>query len=89
MRHILSKDYCTRFPKFYNKQRWLTAYALTCGYVETAEGNNNKSIRIYLHKEHNVYHVKVYFKTFTDTHWLSFKNLTEARKQFSKFIRKY
>jgi hypothetical protein len=82
-------------PKFFNKGGWLSPYALGCGYVERVSARNIKEIEVELYKEHGTYHVRVHDRR-NDASvnrarqvWLSFRTLTEARKQFKAFVRTY
>lgn len=65
-------------PKFYNKDKSLTDYALSCGYVERFDHDDDN--RGMLFKEHGVYSVRGFHQ---GEHFHKvFHKLTEARKFF-------
>jgi hypothetical protein len=69
-----------------NKQKWLTPYALACGYIETVH-----SKRYSLELSNNMgdgYDVRAYdSKEHKRLCWESFYTLTEARKYFSRICK--
>ena len=75
-------------PKFYNKDKSLTAYALACGYIQVRYFNN---IRVELLHDTGCYHVKVFDRTLTPSRqvWHSCKSLSYARWHFANAIRDY
>jgi len=75
-------------PKFYNKDKSLTAYALACGYIQVRYFNN---IRVELLHDTGCYHVKVFDRTLTPSRqvWDNFSTLTEARQAFADNVRLY
>lgn len=80
----------TSSPKFYTKDKWLTDYALSCGYLEVNEGYNGDSLyRLSLEKEASVYHVKLFNSDNGRIFWDSFEKLPEARKRFKRALKVY
>lgn len=75
--------------KFYTSKGFLTAYALSCGYLETSkrcDGGADK--RVSLSMEHGAYHVKGFdFVENRRICWEVFINLTSARKYFMQVLR--
>jgi hypothetical protein len=77
--------------KFKNKDGSLTVYALACGYVQKVE---KAELSAELYHEGAVYQVRYFNRNadfslpFNDPNggrfWLSFDNLTEARKVYNK-----
>jgi hypothetical protein len=65
---------------FYNKDGALTEYGLSCGYVEKVEINGQYAE---LYKEHNAYHVRYGTIGTRFTEWLTYDNLTPARKSYN------
>lgn len=63
--------------KFLTKDKWLTYYALACGYIEIS---NDSSTRFYM--EHNVFHVRAF------CFWESFNSIVDARKCFKNKLKK-
>jgi hypothetical protein len=65
-------------PKLQNARGDLTAYALSCGYVQRYEGNKNHAK---LNWTHCCYNVKVFEKETDDCwSWETYRTLTEAQK---------
>lgn len=69
--------------KFKNPDGTLTAYALSCGYVESYEGNGH-SVKLW--REHTVYHVRHVYPNGKRT-WESTRLLKLARKWYRAEIR--
>jgi hypothetical protein len=61
----------------------LTAYGLSCGYVEQHEAEN---IRTTLWKEHGTYHVRAHSENLGRLFWESFRTLGEATKRYNLAI---
>ncbi len=76
-------------PKFYNNNGDLTAYALACGYIETAGAYHSGTYWAMLYHEHGHYHVKYSLgeKVGYTERW-DFTTLAKARKYFSQVSRK-
>jgi hypothetical protein len=79
-------------PKFTTKKKYLTAYALNCGYVEHNEGFRKSSpYDIWL--EHNGgtgYDVSVYeHRRGMRRMWETYETLKEAKKAFHDTLRQY
>ena len=67
-------------PKFYTSAGRLTAYALSCGYVEQKDYG---PVRIRLWMEHGVYHVRAYdHEAGKRRFWETFRTLGEARRHY-------
>lgn len=65
--------------KFYTKDR-LSAYALSCGYLETIDDNG---VNTTLWREHGTYHVRKHdHNTGKRIFWESFRKLNDARRRF-------
>jgi hypothetical protein len=62
----------------------LTAYQLSCGYVQQHERNG---ICVTLWREHTVYHVRVHdFNSHERIAWYSFRTITPARRAYRKAV---
>ena len=71
--------------QFKTKANRLTPYALSCGYIEVVEYN---SIRVTLYAESTSYHVKAFdYRNSIITMWDTFHTLTQARKQYDRYIK--
>jgi len=70
--------------KLQTKRGNLSAYALSCGYVERIEDG---CIVIQLSHEHGIYHVKKKVIEGKWQEWQSFDTLAQARKALSKIKR--
>jgi len=73
-------------PKFYNSDGELTAYALACGYIETAGAYKDGDWWSMLYHEHGHYHVKFSLgeKLGYTERW-DFTTLVVAGKYFRQF----
>ena len=74
----------TMISKFLTNDKWLSDYALSCGYIETNEGYTEGLYRLSLEKEANIYHVKLFHTDIGRVLWNSYDTLTEARKAFKR-----
>lgn len=75
-------------PKFYNNNGDLTAYALACGYIETAGAYHGGTYWAMLYHEHDHYQVKYSLgEKVGYTEHISFTTLAKARKYFSNVSR--
>lgn len=78
--------------KLKNKNNFLSAYGLSCGYTEKRESD---TISLELYREHNIYHVKYnrfdlpYSLRKDCKGWESFENLKEAKKRFFKLCESF
>jgi hypothetical protein len=61
-----------------SKRKALTAYELSCGYIQT---HTDSKKRVTLHREHTVYHVRAFDSEGTRTAWDSYRTLTNARSK--------
>jgi len=69
--------------KLHTKRGNLTAYGLSCGYVETSTNNN---IKVQLSYEHNTYHVKAKYVS-SDGRWhycITADTLKDARAEYKQ-----
>lgn len=71
-------------PVFHNKSGTLTAYALSCGYIETYE---TASAAVHLYREHSCWHVRAFNRIERTRCWHSFSTLTQARKFYRQQAR--
>ena len=63
----------------------LSAYALSCGYLQSYSQAN---LRVTLWREHGVYHVRAHeFDGAGRLDWQAFRTLHKARKHFGFLIR--
>ncbi len=75
-----------------NKDGFLSAYGLSCGYTETRESD---TISLNLFKQHGVYHVQFnrfdlpYSLRGDCKNWYSYQTLAEAKKHFVKLCRTF
>jgi len=68
----------------FNNKGQLTAYALSCGCMETHRVPRGHMVNVNLWKEHGTYHVRAHnHTTGKRLFWDSFDTLTKARKRFS------
>lgn len=67
---------------FYRKDKKLTSYSFTCGYIEVYQ-STDKTVKVFIEKD-GCYHVKLY-QNMPEllghfSYWERFETLTEARK---------
>jgi hypothetical protein len=85
-------------PKFITRRRWLTSYALACGYVETQaqdvinkgtlEWPDFKGVSVSMWLDCGVYHIRVHNHTEGQrVLWECKDTLPEARKFFSQCLK--
>jgi hypothetical protein len=71
-----------------NKNGFLSAYGLACGYIEQKMNNN---IEVTLYEEHGVYHVTAINRNYPTRKdckiWETFDLLGEAKKEYFKLTR--
>jgi len=66
--------------KFITKQGQLTAYALSCGYVESKIAG---FVKINLWREHSCYHVRAHDRINGRMFWESFRTIKSARRHMN------
>lgn len=78
-------------PKFVTANKWLTQYALACGYLEVSKGYNTPGCRLRacMEMDSACYHVKVSSDEHGRELWDTYDSLPEARKAFCKVLRDY
>ncbi len=65
----------------------LSAYQLSCGYVQLKEEDG---VRVTLWKQHGVYHVRAHsFVDHIRLEWMVYSTLAEARKAFRDMVLKF
>ena len=71
----------------FNKNGFLSAYGLACGYIQKHE---TKTHETQLYIEHSIYHVRqVVISKYSRSvdFWQCFETLSEAKKQYKKLIK--
>lgn len=68
-------------PSFYNNRGRLTAYGLSCGYVERTETRDG-DLSLSLWREHGAFHVREHSRSAGRRFWYSYATLTEARNRY-------
>jgi hypothetical protein len=69
--------------KFKTKAGRLTPYSFHCGYIEKYDGD-----KFHCELYHDcIYHVRLIPNGTKWTEWKTFETLTEARKQYAKFLK--
>jgi len=69
-------------PSFYNNRGRLTAYGLSCGYVERVETVDGDSSLTLWSTYGQVFHVREHSRSNGRRFWYSYATLTEARNRF-------
>lgn len=87
--HKEDKTDIEKYNKFFNQGKWLSKYALACGYIEhiAFQKINPSMFDIILTLEHNGgigYDVKAYnHTTGIRIQWETFERLSDARRNFT------
>lgn len=72
--------------KFFNKDKSISRYGLSCGYIETYS-NEQSTVKLY-QDGGPCYHIKVWDGEGQRVIWVTVDYLTEARKIFNQWKRK-
>lgn len=79
-------------PKFLTKRKFLTEYALACGYMEVSENyGNSQVINIRLERDSACYHIQGWQPGNHRLFWHSFEHgeLEKARSYFMNKLKEY